>query len=129
MKSRRCLVPPVGWYEWQGNKPPKQPYMFHRDGFRPFAFAGIWTAEKDGVDAFAILMREAFPELVRIHDRMPAILAKDDEAPWLAANSSGDEIERILAAPVHGVKRYAVSPLVNKPENNSAECIRSISTD
>ena len=48
-KRRRCLVPAIGWYEWQGSKAPKQPYVFHVDGFRPFAFAGIWTA-REGAD-------------------------------------------------------------------------------
>lgn len=43
-RKRRCIVPAIGWYEWQGKKAPRQPYVFHRDGFLPFAFAGIWTA-------------------------------------------------------------------------------------
>ena len=36
----------MGWYEWQGEEAPRRPYVFHRDGFTPFAFAGIWTARK-----------------------------------------------------------------------------------
>ena len=43
-KRHRCLVPAVGWYEWQGAEAPRQPWLFHLDGFRPFAFAGIWTS-------------------------------------------------------------------------------------
>jgi putative SOS response-associated peptidase YedK len=39
---RRCLVPADGFYEWQGLKPPKQPFFIHRKDDRQFAFAGLW---------------------------------------------------------------------------------------
>lgn len=43
-RERRCLVPAIGWYEWHGDAAPKRPYVFHRNGFVPFTFAGIWPA-------------------------------------------------------------------------------------
>jgi len=40
--KRRCLVPADGFYEWQGAKPPKQPYFIHKRDDTPFAFADLW---------------------------------------------------------------------------------------
>jgi putative SOS response-associated peptidase YedK len=42
-KSRRCVIPADGYYEWQvtGAKQ-KQPYFFHRPHDEVFAFAGLW---------------------------------------------------------------------------------------
>ena len=41
-ERRRCLVPADGFYEWQGQRPPKRPYFIHRKDDGPFAFAGLW---------------------------------------------------------------------------------------
>jgi putative SOS response-associated peptidase YedK len=40
MERRRCLIPADGFYEWQGAKPPKQPYFIHMRDDSMFAFAG-----------------------------------------------------------------------------------------
>src|SRR6266567_221263 len=39
-ERRRCLIPADGFYEWQGAKPPKQPYFIHRRDDEVFSFAG-----------------------------------------------------------------------------------------
>ena len=45
-RSRRCLIPADGFYEWQqppgGGRGKKQPYYIHRPDDAPFAFAGLW---------------------------------------------------------------------------------------
>jgi len=125
-KKRRCLVPAVGWYEWQGTRAPKQPYLFHVDGFRPFAFAGIWTAKEEDagtVFSFAIVTREAIPELAHLHGRMPAVLRGDDEQAWLSPKTPPEAAMQLLGEPDQPVQTYKVSTLVNKPANNDARCI------
>jgi len=126
-KRHRCLVPALGWYEWQGEKPPRQPWLFHLDGFRPFAFAGIFTPGGEGGNGnFAILTTEARGALAEIHSRMPVVLAGTDQAAWLRPELDKDEAGAILDSPVVGFERYRVSPYVNKPANNDASCIAPI---
>lgn len=126
-RRHRCLVPALGWYEWQGSKPPKQPWLFHRNGFKPFAFAGIWTwSGEDEPGTFAILTTEAAPEIAEIHDRMPVIVDDNDHARWLAADLSVDEASQILGNNQADVAVYKVSSYVNKPANNDAACIRPV---
>src|SRR5208283_5075540 len=41
-KSRRCLVPADGFYEWKKTEGKKEPYLFGLADGKPFAFAGLW---------------------------------------------------------------------------------------
>ena len=123
----RCLVPALGWYEWQGEKPPKQPWLHHLDGFRPFAFAGIWTSGGPELPhSFSILTTDATPALAGIHDRMPVVVDESHYARWLAPDCSEEEAQAILDDNRSDMAVYKVSPYVNKPENNDADCIRPV---
>jgi putative SOS response-associated peptidase YedK len=130
-RRRRCLIPAMGWYEWQGAKAPKQPYVFHAKGFLPIAFAGIWTAREtdDGWDrSFAILTTEASGPLAAIHHRKPLVLGRESHARWLAADTAIEEAAAMVQSDIDGITAYAVSNYVNKPANNSADCIQPLST-
>jgi putative SOS response-associated peptidase YedK len=126
-RRQRCLVPALGWYEWQGDKPPRQPWLFHFDGFRPFAFAGIWTDDgAEGGPNFAILTTEAAPAIASIHGRMPVVLSEADYGPWLADDCSPDAASAIIGNNRTDASVYKVSNYVNKPEHNDADCIRPV---
>jgi putative SOS response-associated peptidase YedK len=125
-RKRRCLIPAMGWYEWQGRAAPRQPYVFHLDGFKPFAFAGIWTAREidtGWVRSFAILTTAASGKLARIHHRKPVIVDSADYDVWLSEAVSATAAERVLDKDYAGIAAYKVSPYVNKPANNDAACI------
>ena len=47
LKSRRCLIPVDGFYEWARTGKTKQPYCFEVNDGELFAFAGIWDRWKD----------------------------------------------------------------------------------
>jgi putative SOS response-associated peptidase YedK len=126
-KRHRCLVPALGWYEWQGAKAPKQPWLFHRDGFEPFAFAGIWTAGiEDKPASYALLTTDAAPDLAAIHNRMPVIIDPADYSRWMAADCGLEEATAIIGNNRADVAVYKVSFYVNKPANNDAACIRPL---
>ena len=78
-RSRRCLVPADGFYEWQARPGGKQPYRIARSGGGLFSFAGLWerwekAADGAPVGSFTIVTTTATPELYLIHPRMPVIL-------------------------------------------------------
>lgn len=129
-RRRRCLVAAAGWYEWQGERAPKQPFVHYRDGFAPIAFAGIWTPSGrhgEPAPSFAILTRAATPALARVHDRMPVVLDPADYGLWLAADAAQHDLERVLAAAGPAIETRPVSTLVNKPANDDARCIEPLS--
>jgi putative SOS response-associated peptidase YedK len=47
LKSRRCLIPADGFYEWARAGRSKQPYCFEVNDGELFAFAGLWERWKD----------------------------------------------------------------------------------
>jgi putative SOS response-associated peptidase YedK len=126
-KRHRCLVPAIGWYEWQGAKAPRQPWLFHLDGFTPFAFAGIFTppgATENG--NFAILTAEASAPLAGIHHRMPVVLTRDDQSRWLDPGLDVEAAGHVLERHVPDFCCYKVSSHVNKPAHNDAACITPV---
>jgi putative SOS response-associated peptidase YedK len=128
-KKRRCLVPATGWYEWQGAKSPKQPYVFHLGDFKPIAFAGIWTSRKtpEGwLPSYAILTRAAESSVKNIHDRMPVVLRSKDYEIWTDPHLEIEAAKELLRARVDPLHVYPISTYVNKPANNGPQCIERI---
>jgi len=126
-KRHRCLVPAIGWYEWQGAEAPRQPWLFHLDGFKPFAFAGIFTppgATETG--NFAILTTEAAGPLAAIHHRMPVVLSNADQDNWIDPELDVEAAQQVLDRHVPDFSCYKVSPYVNKPAHNDAACIAPV---
>ncbi len=48
VKTRRCLIPADGFYEWVRTGEGKQPHFIHFADARPFAFAGLWERWNKG---------------------------------------------------------------------------------
>jgi len=116
IKRNRCLVPANGFYEWQKRDGGKQPFYIHFPDERIFSFAGIWeTWQHEGKEwqSYTILTTTPNKEMESIHDRMPVILHREDEAQWLAADTEEDI--RVLLAPLENgaLETYEVSPEVN----------------
>jgi len=131
-KTRRCLIPADGWFEWQKVGKAKQPYLLTRpDG--PFSFAGLWERwDKDGepVETFTIITTKAADEIADLHDRMPVVLRQKQYAGWLDAEADKDELQNILAAPVEtDFEFWPVSTDVGSPKNDHADLLEPIDAD
>ena len=121
-RRSRVLVPATGFFEWRGAKGTKErsPVHFRRRDGEPFAFAGLsdrWQA-RDGtlLQTFAILTVPPNELVEEIHDRMPAILRKEDEAAWLDPATRVQGASPLLAPyPAGEMEAFAVSREVNSP--------------
>lgn len=132
-RQRRCLVVADGFYEWQRQERKKQPFYFRLQDGRPFAFAGLWErweAPDDGeaIESCTILTTEAVELLQPIHDRMPVILDPKDYNLWLdPAVQKPEQLQQLLCPyRSEAMIAYPVSTQVNKPNNNSPECITEL---
>jgi putative SOS response-associated peptidase YedK len=107
-RERRCLIPADGFYEWARDESGKAPVWISRSDHELFAFAGIWAAlrARDGsgpLHSCAIVTCDP-NDLVRpIHDRMPVVLAPEDEARWLEPDASEEEVASLLAPAPNGL--------------------------
>jgi putative SOS response-associated peptidase YedK len=134
-RRRRCLMVADGFYEWQKANGKKQPYFIGMKDESPFAFAGLWECWKDPangpVESCALITTDA-NDLVRpIHDRMPVILQRNDYAKWLdpEVEDAAELQELLVPFPAEGMKAYPASTFVNKPQNNSPECLAPIKVE
>jgi putative SOS response-associated peptidase YedK len=86
-KSRRCLIPADGFYEWAKTGKAKQPYCFEVNDGALFAFAGIFDRWKDPsgnwVKTYSILTTTPNAVTSPVHDRMPVILNPESYDLWL----------------------------------------------
>lgn len=74
-KSRRCLTPADGFYEWtaaDGGR--KDSWHIFLPGGAPSSFAGLWAHhEKLGITSCSIVTAPAEEPMTRLHDRQPFI--------------------------------------------------------
>ena len=127
--QRRCLIPANGFYEWKKLDDGKHPYYIHLKDEPIFSFAGIWETWRHNGEVwqtYSILTTRPNAELESIHDRMPVILHKDDEAQWLTADTEED-IEALLR-PYAGndLEAYEVGMEVNAATVNKDTLIRPV---
>lgn len=132
-RSRRCIVPVGGFYEWQGKKSPKQPYFIHHPKADTLALAGVWShwKAKDGSaerNSFAIITTKPNGVMQPLHDRMPVILDAADWNTWLDRDMADtDALQGLLRpCPDEKLEAYPVSTEVNKPGNDSPSCVEPV---
>jgi putative SOS response-associated peptidase YedK len=129
-RSRRCLVPAHGFYEWRRVGAARDPYLLKmRDG-RPFAFASVWDRwSKEGapLETCAILTTSANELVARVHDRMPVILDPAAYDLWLDPSARDDDLHRVLRPfPAGAMVAVPVSPRVNSAAVDDPECERPV---
>lgn len=127
-RSRRCLVPADGWYEWATrlDSPTKQPYFITPEDGSGLAFAGlyeVWGRGEDRLYSCTVVTAPAVGALTEIHQRMPLVLPPDRWADWL--DPSREDVEA-LAEPtppelVEALELRPVSTRVNNVANNGRE--------
>lgn len=115
----RCLVVADGFYEWQrGPDGRRQPHWITRADRAPFAFAGL--ASPWGT--CAIVTTTATPALAALHDRMPVILAPEDEAAWLSAEVPAEAALGVLR-PFEETTYVPVGTAVNDARYDGPACL------
>jgi putative SOS response-associated peptidase YedK len=131
LKTRRCLIPADGFYEWQSREGrPKLPWHVTRNNGEPFAFAGLWAIwHGEGEEVLrtaTIITTNANSLLSDIHDRMPVILeGPDEEAAWLEHGMPQEALMELLHPLADGeTAKRAVSTAVSDAHNDTAECLK-----
>jgi len=144
-QNRRCLVLADGFYEWAETGNGKQPYRVVANN-EPFAIAGLWEqwdpadaggqanlgsfADDDDsgvlsdeiLETYTIITTEPNEVVGDIHDRMPVVLAPDEEDQWLAGDTSSG-LKGLLDPYDEEMNAYPVSTDVNNPSNDSPQVV------
>jgi putative SOS response-associated peptidase YedK len=113
---RRALVPATGYFEWtkpdKGSDIPKQKFYFRPKQLDIFSFAGFYDIWKDVENrewkTYTLITTEPNKEAKAVHNRMPVILSREDEASWLEPSR---------------VKREGIEPFLHPLEDNALEVV------
>jgi putative SOS response-associated peptidase YedK len=120
-RSRRCLIPASGFYEWSaGPSGERLPWYIRDAGGAPLGFAAIWQAwERDGARhvTCALVTTDAGPGMAAIHHREPVTVAPADWPLWLGEAGHGAAV-LMRPAPEGRLVAHRVGAAVN---SNRAE--------
>ena len=129
-RSRRCLIPANGWFEWRRggrNGGVKQPFFLALEDGSPASFAALWERwSRDGqhLETFTIVTTVASPVLSDIHDRQPVVIDPDDFADWLDPDTPMETLQEIIRTPHDGP--YEIRPVsdrVNRVSNDTPDIL------
>ncbi len=128
-KSKRCLVPADGFFEWRKESGGKQPYLIRLKSAEPFAIAGLWAAwrrdEGPRLESCALLTTTPNELMEPIHDRMPVLLPRESWDLWLDPEVEDGSLLQALLRPARAdlMEAFPVSKHVNSPRNDDARCL------
>lgn len=132
MTRKRCIVPADGFYEWQRQENRKQPMRIVRRDRGLFGMAGLydtWTSP-DGLKLSTCTILTTAPNslMAPIHDRMPVILQREDEAAWLDRSMNDPAaLNRLLRPfPDELLEAYPVADGVGSVKKDDATCIEPL---
>ena len=101
--ENRCLVPATAYFEWREDGRARRKNRIGIAGGGVFAFAGL----TDG-DRFTIITCPPAPGIAHIHGRMPVILERRAESPWIDRGAAFEEVAGLLvpfgAGPLRAVE-------------------------
>ena len=83
--AHRCLIPISAFAEAVGPEGQMTRTWISIADQPLAACAGFWRPTDEWGNSYTMVMVDAVPEMLEIHDRMPVILHPDDHAAWLHA--------------------------------------------
>src|ERR1700691_5763643 len=135
IRSRRCLIPADGFYEWKKMGKVRQPYCFEVGNGELFALAGLWDEWKNPegqiIQSCTVLTTTPNTLLADIHDRMPVIVSPENYASWLNPKIEEFAAVREMLKPYDPslMRSYPVSPKLNNVQNDDADSAASITLE
>lgn len=141
---RRCLLPAMGWYEWQAVEQVdpqtgelqtiKQPYFLHGANGCLLFFAGLYSERADEragtALTVAVITAAAVGQAAKVHDRMPVIFSRDAAQQWSAPGQQ-DKSTLLALLDEHrdaDIESYPVTRRVNSPRNDDPDLTKPVQT-
>ncbi|MEQ1753842.1 MAG: SOS response-associated peptidase [Micropepsaceae bacterium] len=115
-RTKRCIIPASGTYEWQDTSDGKQPWYFTPATGPVFLIAGLWESwinpvnPKESVQSATMIITDANKFVSKYHDRMPVLLNRTEMNEWL---SFGKGLELLKPANESDLKAIPVSRRLN----------------
>ena len=127
-------MPADGFYEWQKIADKKQPYYIRLKDQELYGMAGLWETWRsptgEELHSYSIVTTAANTLMEPIHNRMPVILEKQYEEPWLDPDLQDTQILHSFLKSYNPelMEAFAVSSEVNNVRNNLDTLIRPLNS-
>lgn len=124
----RVLIPADSFYEWSHDEGRPKPWRFFLRSREIFAFAGIRNRYRAPgghmMDTVAILTTPSGGPVAAVHERMPVMVPRNQEARWLDAAVAWRSLGKEGFEPVNGseLEGGPVGLAVNSPSADGPEC-------
>ncbi len=145
-KKRRCVVPILGFYEWQkanalpsaaGASPvaagaQKLPFFITPSEHAGMLLAGLWDRWRNKttgevIESFTVMTTAAHAALEFVHRRQPVMLSLGDAHRWLDRGVDGEELIDVFASQLPmALDAIPVSTYVNNARNKDSRCVDPI---
>lgn len=134
-KSKRCLIPADGYYEWTISPADgkKDPWHIFLPEHAPFSFAGLWAHNSNlDITSCTIITEPSAAPVNQIHDRQPLMLDPAYYDAWLNPKTPAGGLKDILRHDIDGslqfyrVGREVNAAAINKQPNDYAGLIEPI---
>jgi putative SOS response-associated peptidase YedK len=121
--KRHCIIPIIGFYEWQHTGNQKIPWYIHnrKDPFLILAaIFDFWKGDTENAQTgtFSVITVSANPLMEKIHNtkkRMPAILDDCQKTIWLNGNHANTEAGSVLVPHNEaGLNAYTISSAITR---------------
>ena len=137
LKRRRCIIPAIGWYEWQELPTGNLPWYLHAANDKLLNFAGLWDRwERPGehggdgevVESCSIIVGPANAAFNPIHDRMPFALDRAAAGRWLdrGLRDSAAALALLQPNPDDAIAWHRVDRRVSNARNQGEALIRPL---
>ncbi|MGB8492046.1 MAG: SOS response-associated peptidase [Bacteroidales bacterium] len=134
-KSKRCLIPVKGFFEWQHVGERKIPWYIYYADNEIFSIAGLYerwveTTTGEVFITFSLVTTDANDLMAVIHNskkRMPVILDRSDEKRWIdQMTPPADALALLRPCPSEVLRAHTISSLVNNKsaDRNNPDVIR-----
>jgi len=136
-RKRRCLIPAMGWYEWQELPSGNLPWFLHGAQGKILALAGLWERWQgkqahggEIIESCTIIVGPANDRFKPIHDRMPYALDEARAHQWLDGGlTDAAKVMKILRPnPDDAIDFHRVSTRVSNARNQAADLIDPVET-
>ena len=126
-KSRRCIVPVSGYYEWRTEQGIKVPYYVEADADNGLALAGLWDRweKAERVIYSCTIVTAAAPQSMQaLHRRIPVHLNRAEITQWLDMETAAEPLAALLAPTLRvPLTITPVSPYVNNARHKDSRCV------
>jgi len=131
LKRRRCIVPALGWYEWQELHSGNLPWYLRGASGELLALAGLWDRWQGGeevIESCSIVVGPANRAFGEIHARMPFALSPERAARWLdrKLTDADKALELLQPNAEDAIAFHRVGSRVSNARNQGADLIEAI---